>query len=546
MNFSTSTRILFMLIIAILFSIIFSIFSTVVMSYISMATPIGPWIAPTIAMLVMLLLKLFAIKHNNVERVGLITTAGSIGGILATGMGFSFPTLYFVDPVLFNQWLATPIYFMGVLAALSITAGGFGLWLANILEHRFIVQQDLAFPVGQLVYKMIAVEEQIKKTWDLVIGFVSTIVFCFAQDGIGLFKGFIPKAVTLLPKLNFGAVTIPAIRFDLFPMMWAIGFVTGHVIAIPLAVGACAKIFLIDPLNHLYFPTLSNIEFILAFCSGMVISGTLMSFIGAPKMLYKAIKKIISNGTSNFNLVNASTGLSKLYVIEGAVLLVALISFLSYLGLSFFAQLYVLIFTAMCTYEIIDQAGKLGLARLGMFATFVMVPGMLLFNLTLVQIVFIAAFVEICGGVAVDVLFGRKLAQCANISRSKMERFQWLGLLVSSLTVGAVFLVLINQFGLGSTELFALKAQNRQLLINAHSFNLYVLLFGFIFGFILKEIKVNPSLVLGGILMPINMSLGLIVGGLCALFTIDRERWYPFWSGVFASNSIWMLIRAVL
>src|SRR5665647_44217 len=92
-----------MLIIAIFFSIIFSIFSTVVMSYISMATPIGPWIAPTIALLAMLLLKLFAIKHNNVERVGLITTAGSIGGILATGMGFSFPTLYFVDPLLFND-----------------------------------------------------------------------------------------------------------------------------------------------------------------------------------------------------------------------------------------------------------------------------------------------------------------------------------------------------------------------------------------------------------------------------------------------------------
>ncbi|MDR3551442.1 MAG: OPT/YSL family transporter [Candidatus Babeliales bacterium] len=535
-----------MLIIAIFFSILFSVFSTVVMSYISMATPIGPWIAPTIAMLAMLILKLFTHRGSAVERVGLITTAGSIGGILATGMGFSFPTLYFVDPVLFNQWLATPVYFVGMLAALSITAGGFGLWLANILEHRFIIQQDLAFPVGQLVYKMIAVEEQIKKTWDLVIGFVGTLLFCLVQDGLFAFKGFIPKALTLVPAFNLGVVTIPTIRFDLFPMLWAIGFVTGHVIAIPLIVGALTKIFLIDPLNHLYFPTLSGIEFVLAFCSGMVLSGTLMSFIGAPKLLYKSIKKIINNGTSNFNVVNASTGLSKLYVIEGVILLVALISFLSYLGLSFFAQLYVLIFTAMCTYEIIDQAGKIGLAALGRFATFVMVPGMLLFNLTLVQIVFIAAFVEICGGVAVDVLFGRKLARCADISRSKMERFQWLGLFISALTVGAVFLVLINQFGLGSSELFALKAQNRQLLINAHSFNLYVLLFGFIFGFILKEIKINPSLVLGGILMPINMSLGLIVGGLCALFTTDRERWYPFWSGVFASNSIWMLIRAIL
>lgn len=532
------------MLIAILFSIFFSIFSTVVMSYISMATPIGPWISPTIAMLTMLILKLFAAQ--NVQRVGLITTAGSIGGILATGMGFSFPTLYFVDPILFNQWLAAPLYFVSILAALSLTAGGFGLWLANILEHRFIVDQNLAFPVGQLVYKMIAIEHQIKKTWGLVIGFVGTLLFCIAQDGLLAVKGFIPKSLTLLPKITFNALIIPAIRFDIFPMMWAIGFVTGHVVAVPLLVGALTKICLIDPINHIYFPALSSIEFILAFCSGMVISGTLMSFINAPKLMYRAINKIIKNGMSNFSNVNAYTGMSSLYVAQFAVVLIALVSFLTYLGLSFFAQLYVIIFTAMCTYEIIDQAGKIGLARLGMFATFVMVPGMLLFKLTMIQIVFIAAFVEICGGVAVDVLFGRKLAHCAGISSKKMERYQWLGLFVSSLTVGLVFLVLINHFGLGSSELFALKAQNRQLLINAQNFNLYVLAFGFIFGFLLKELKVNPSLVLGGILMPINISIGLIVGGLCALFTKDREQWYPFWSGVFASNSIWMLIRAII
>jgi len=53
-------------------------------------------------------------------------------------------------------------------------------------------------------------------------------------------------------------------------------------------------------------------------------------------------------------------------------------------------------------------------------------------------------------------------------------------------------------------------------------------------------------LVLGGLLMPINITLGLVVGGLFALLPTDREEWYPFWSGVFAGNSIWMLIRTIL
>jgi len=536
-----------MIIIALAMSIVLSVFSTVVMSYISMATPIGPWIAPTLALMSIPIFSFFrSTRNDSPQDAGLVTSAGSIGGILATGMGFSLPTLYFVDPVLFNSWMAQPFYFCAMLSGLALSAGAFGLWIANVLEHKFIVEQQLAFPVGQLVYKMIAVETHIKKTWGLFTGFVGTMVFCVMQDGIApLFRGFIPHHITVVPALTFNVVRIPALQFDIWPMVWAIGFVTGHVIAIPLAVGACTKIFLIDPLNVLYFGSLSHVEFILAFCSGMVISGTLMSFIGAPKMLWTAVKKMLNGGVSNFNFKNAA-GLSKKDLIQLGCLLVILVSFLTYIGLSVLAQIYLLVFTAMCTYEIAEQAGKMGLATLGRFATFVMVPGMLLFNLSLMHLVFIAAFVEICGGVAADVLFGRKIAQCAGIQKSKMEMYQWLGLLVSGLTVGAIFWLLINHFQLGSPELFALKAQNRQLLLSARNFNVYVLVLGFIFGFMLKKVKVNPSLVLGGILMPLNISLGLVLGGLCTLFTSDRESWYPFWSGVFASNSVWMLIRALL
>lgn len=533
-----------MIIIAVIMSFFLSIFSTIVMSYISMATGIGPWIAPTLVLIAMPLFKLITHHDRVTERVGLVTVAGSVGGILATGMGFSLPTLYFIDPVLFNSWMASPFYFSFMLAALAFAAGAFGLLIANILEHRLITEEKLSFPVGQLVYKMIAVQDQAKKAWDLLIGFFSTTVFCVLQDGIFAFKGFLPKTVTLLPKLNLGVLHIPTIRLDIWPLVWAIGFVTGHVIAIPLAVGAFSKIFLIDPVNTIFFKSVNNFEFILAFCSGMVVSGTLASFLGAPKLLYKALKKLIANGTSTFR-VN-STGISKRHLIQLGIVVVGLIGYLTFLGLSFLAQLYVLIFTAMCTYEIALQAGKMGLAGLGRFATFVMVPAMFLFDLSLVNLVFIAAFVEICGGVTADILFGRKMAKEAAISKDKVESYQWFGLLISSLAVGVVFWLLINHFTLGSAELFALKAQNRQLLIEATGFNIYVMALGFMFGFLLKELKVAPSLVLGGILMPLNISLGLIAGGLMTLFTKNKEEWYPLWSGVFAANSLWMLLKAIL
>ncbi len=533
-----------MLIITLLVSIVLSIFSTAVMSYISMATPIGPWIALTLVLCAMLIFKIFGHKIATQESIALAVSAGSIGGILATACGFSFPTLYFLDPSLFNSWMAHPLFFSIVLSSLALVAGLFGMWIANVIEHKMIIEEKLAFPIGQLIHKMIAAHHNIRKACELMIGFVSTFLFCILQDGFYAFKGIIPKAIPLIPPTTFGVLRIPLVRLDIWPMLWAIGFVTGHVITLPLFVGAIAKIILVDPLNHLFFSTISSMEFILAFCSGMVLSGALFGLLDTPKSLWKAVNNIISNRkqrsmNARYNAITAVN------ILELGIVLLLLLTFFTYFGFSPLVQLYLIVVTFICTYQIAMIAGKIGLALLGRFATFVMVPAMLLFNINSVQIVFIATFVEICGGVATDILFGRKVAHLAHIAQRKIKAYQYLGLIVSCVCIGAFFWLLIHRFQLGSADLFAQRAQARQLLIHARHFDYYVLLLGLIFGFVLKYIKINPMLVLGGLLMPLNISLGLIVGGLCTLFTHNKEDYYPFWSGVYASNSIWMIIKAL-
>ncbi len=78
----------------VIIAIILSVFSTAVMAYISMATPIGPWIGPTLALLAAILFKLFGLQKNLIKEQSLAVSAGSIGGILATAFGFTYPTLY--------------------------------------------------------------------------------------------------------------------------------------------------------------------------------------------------------------------------------------------------------------------------------------------------------------------------------------------------------------------------------------------------------------------------------------------------------------------
>ncbi|MGB8367465.1 MAG: hypothetical protein WCD44_03845 [Candidatus Babeliales bacterium] len=529
--------------ITIFISILLSIVSTAIMSYIAMATPIGPWIAPTLVLFSLLLFRLFYKKPAQ-SAIILSVVSGSIGGIVATACGFSFPTLYFLNPTLFSAWMARPIYFASILTGLVLGAGWLGIWIANVTEHKLIVQEKLAFPIGQLIYKMITVQEQVKKAYELMIGFIGTLIFCLLQDGTRFFAGIIPKTIMLLSSTQAGVFVIPLIQLDVWPLLWAIGFVTGHVIALPLAVGIVMKIILINPLHASFFSYLSNVEFSLAFCSGIVLSGLLNSFMNLPKQLWRIVRKIKNKDMVNRSIIKDCHH-TFFYILELSAILLFLTIFLHYLQFSLLAQVYLILFTSIYTYQIISIAGKIGLALLGRFATFVMVPAMFLFNLDSVHLVFIATFVEICGGVATDILFGRKVAQLSATNHIQLKRFQYLGLGISALVVGFIFWLLINHLTLGSPELFAQRAQARQLLIYAKHFDYWILFIGTLVGFLLKYVKINPMLVLGGLLMPINFSLGLIAGGFLARIVPQAEECYPFWSGVFASNSLWIVIKTM-
>ena len=112
--------------------------------------------------------------------------------------------------------------------------------------------------------------------------------------------------------------------------------------------------------------------------------------------------------------------------------------------------------------------------------------------------------------------------------------------------MGIIFWLLISYFGLGAASpLIAQRCQARALLINASHFNYIVMLIGIACGFGLKYIKINSTLVLGGLLLPIDFSLLLILGGLATYLVKDREEYVPFWSGVFAASALFMLLKTL-
>lgn len=530
-----------MKIFTILWSAIVTILATAIMSYICMATPIGPWIETTILLISAMVIHIFA-PHitQRTQILGLSTVAAGMGGIIATACAFSFPTLFFLQPDLFNSWLSSPFYFCTLMAFLVITASTLGLLVAQVVEPSLLTQPNMPFSIGQLTQKMIVAQNQIKKSYELFWGLLTSTVLVASQSIFHI----LPSSICLIPRFSFSCITIQQIVFklDLFPMFLAIGFITGKMLAVPLLVGVISKIFILEPLHKLAFSYLTSENFLLAFFSGMVIQGALMSFADFPSLLRAAWSK--------FNQKTGKITAHKIIMqqIPWYVLLATCcitIPFLYYFKFSFIAQLYLLSSCILCIYQLIIIAGKIGLAPLGRFATFVMVPGLLIFGFNAVQATLTATFVEISGGVAVDALFGRKMGQLAAIDRKYIVWYQIFGVFVSAISIGIIFWGLINHFGLSSAELFAQRAQSRAVLINAYTFDYYVLFSGAIFGFILKYFKVNSVLVLGGLAMSIDVSLVLILGGFIASRIKNAEEYYSFWSGVFASSSLWMILKTL-
>jgi hypothetical protein len=531
--------------------VILSTISTGVMIYVATASPIGPWMEPTMVLCALMLFRFIGRSSGKTNSLVCSVAGGSIGGILATAIGSSFPTLFFLDndKTLFNDWMAHPIFFIFVVGMLSLTAALLGFCIADSIEDELIGNQKLTFPIGELSYRMIAARNQIKKAWELITGVVLTIIFCALQKGVMGMRPLIPSSINLIASriITLGRISLhtPAIPLDFSPSYWAIGFVTGHVIAVPLLFGVVSRMVVLDPINKIFFPEITEFLFSLSFCSGMVLVGAITGFLNAPKGFLNAARALHGktfNSTQKFSELKKTNHARLVFV---SIVLFLIIAFLTYFQFPVLCQIFLIVATTICTYEICAIAGKIGLAQLGRFATFVMVPAMFLFKLTSVHITFIATFVEVCCGVAVDVLFGRKMARMADTPRNAVRKAQLLGIVVSSIVVGIIFWLLIKRFSLGSCELFAQRSQSRALLVQAGSFNMYILLIGSIFGYMLKYIRMNPMMVLGGLLMPLNVSLGLIIGGFAALCTKNKEEWYPLWSGVFAAHSLWMVYQAL-
>ncbi|MBM3887272.1 hypothetical protein FJ364_05065 [Candidatus Dependentiae bacterium] len=542
---------------------ILSVLASAVLLYISIATMIGPWIAPTLVLISSVLFSYLSKRNEHTPlHLIMISALASGGGIVAVGIGFSLPMLYFLAPAAFNHLMISPSHFIIRLGGTVLLAGAFGIFLGKFFSKILLKKDDLAFPISSITHQIATAQSHKDDSRNLFKGVLSTLLLCFLRDGFYSFKGFFAKEITLFST----ALTGPLI-FSLWPTLWAIGFTVGLSSTIPLFIGLVARHLILQPINYhsLFLPfslfaPLKEESFITAFCSGMIVSEIILASLFHPKAVITYFKKYIGHlklgltthlprifktPLSNFlPIQNHFNFLIKcLNSLEPIVGLCSFFLYFSILQFSISAQLVILISMSIALYEINRLCGKIGLLQMGRFSAFILIPVVVLFKINALQMTALTIFFNVAAGISSDLLFDYKTAELGAVNRNTVHALQWLGLFVSSITVAIICYLLFSNLTLGSAELFAHRGRSKALLMQSLHFDYYIITLGFIFGWILKKCKISPTMAFGGMIMPSQITLGFVFGGIISQFVGDKkERLLPFCSGVFATETLLLLL----
>jgi hypothetical protein len=497
-----------------------------------MATSIGPWISPGIILLSNILVLNTGWFKNQKNDFSLLNQVGaSLAGLAATAIGFCLPTLYFLDPTSFAELIKHPIQFCMYLGFLMFSAGSLGT-LAIITFGKTILDQAKDSPISNLFVKTHTQSIEQHPGPSIFVGAGSSSILCLLRDGLAFGK------TVVIPSLK-GA------SFFAKPTMLAVGYTLGKNIIAPLVAGILLQKFFIYPIATsqnffgLKLASRDPIALSTAFCCGI-----LLFELVAPLFKLVAPKRLKSLAyTVTLYCANFTTNLNKLWP---TVLAISLSLFLlKKLQFSFSAGLFIIICSIIASIEISRFLVEYGMVPFGRFATFVMLPAITLFSIGSVQITTLCLFVTLTCAAGASLTMQRGVAQIAKLKTKSVDFQHWFSLAICSLTIGAIFWLLLSQLQPGSSELFAQRGKMRALLISAPELEKILVATGLAFGFLFQQLGFSVTMIFGGLAMPQELSFSLIIGALIRYLIPKTSSTENFWAGVFVGEAVLIILLLI-
>ena len=497
-------------------------------------------------------------RKNALGQNVIIQSIGACSGVIVAGAIFTIPALYILD---------LPSSFFKVFMASCM--GGFLGILFLIPFRKYFVKDmhgTLPFPEATATTEiLIAGEKGGKQAGVLVVAGLIGGLFDYTFSAFGLWSEVISSRMFHYGEVLADKVKMVA-KLDVSAMVFGLGYIVGLKYSAIIAAGSFLSWFVFVPLvyefgSHLTVPLGAAATKLIGAMSAEEIFRTYVRQIGIGGIAMAGIIGIIRSSkviggafrlataeifgkkaSEGNNQIRWQTDIKMLYVVTIVILTALLIFVFFYSGVVFnvlhalVGLLIVVIISFLFTTVAANATAIVGTNPVsGMTLMTLILSSVVLVNIGLsgtsgmVSALIIGGVVctalSVAGGFITDLKIGYWLGS----TPKKQESWKFLGVLISSATVGGVIYVLNATYGfkgpnaMVAPQANAMAAVIQPLMSNAAApWILYLV--GGVVALILTMVKIPPLAFALGMYIPQELNVPLVFGGLVAWWVTTRTK----------------------
>lgn len=488
----------------------------------------------------------YVFKRNSILESNIVQTIGSAGESLVAGAIFTLPVLYLWQ----SEGIIEKVSIFEV-TLISLISGILGIMFMIPLRKILIVKQHgkLLYPEGKACSEvLLSGEKESTNSKKVFSGIFTGSILKFITDGLKLFSGEITIAVKGL---------FTSVGTQVYPAIISVGFISGLKIASYLFAGGVLSYLVIIPLITLFgsdsilFSSTISIKDIYLSGGSDAIWDNYVRYIGAGAlsmagiltliktlpMIIKMFGKSFSSFEENENKkLRTQDDLSNKYIIITAVLSIIILWLSPTITIGIFGAIFTIIFAFFFSSVSSQMVGLVGSSNnpvSAMAIATIIVSGFILKLFAIEQInlmktvITIGSVICISCAIAGDTSQDLKTGYILGATPKKQQIAEIIGVLVSSLSIGATFYLFSTAWGFGSKELPSPQAMLMKMVTEGVTYgNLpWELIFiGAFVSFSAFILKIPPLAFSIGLYLPFSLTSSIMIGALIREMVKKCER----------------------
>lgn len=478
------------------------------------------------------------LRRDSVLENNMVQTIGSAGESVAAGAIFTMPALFLWA----SEW-GTAAPSLVEIAIIAAIGGCLGVLFMVPLRKALIVQEHgvLPYPEGQACAEvLLAGEEGGAKAGIVFKGLGIAALYKFVADGLKLFPSEVHYEIPAYAGSGVG--------MDVLPALLGVGYICGTKISSYLFAGGVVGWFVLMPLIVLFggstvlFPAEVTVSELYASGGSFAIWSNYIKYIGAGAVaaggvisLIKSLPLIVRtfrDALKDYGKGSAGTGertdkdLSMKVIGISVIVLALLLWLIPVVPVNLFCAFLIVIFGfffATVSSRMVGLIGSSNNPVSGMTIATLLVTTIVLKatgqvgQAGMTAAIAIGSVICIIAAIAGDTSQDLKTGYIVGATPYKQQIGELIGVIASSVAIGAILYLLNAAWGYGSTELLAPQATLMKMIVEGvMGGNLpWNLVFVGMFIGIEVEILGIPVLPFAvGLYLPIHLSTPMMVGGI--------------------------------